>query len=68
MAWDVPNPKGRVACFVCTVVWSLLLVMVMLRGQWGLTELLFALLFLLLLALSLLRVYQEWVERGEWLE
>jgi hypothetical protein len=68
MTWDVPNPKGRGACILSAIVWSLFLAMIVLRGEWGATEILFALLFALLLLLSVVRGYQEWREGGEWLE
>lgn len=64
----VMNPKGRVACIVAAIVWCIPLTMLLIRGDWSLGPSLLLLLFALLLGLSILRIYQEWKEDGEWLD
>ena len=68
MPWLVKNKKGRIASILSLILWSLLLVMLILKGDWSLGPSLLALAFVLLLALTGVRLYQEWVEDGEWLE
>ena len=68
MAWDVPNPKGRIASIVSAALWVLLLVLLAFRGDWALYPVLLFALFILLFFLSLVRIYQEWKEGGEWLD
>ena len=66
--WLVKNKKGRIASVLSLMVWSLLLVMLIIKGDWSLGPALLAIGFILLLALTSVRLYQEWVEDGEWLE
>jgi hypothetical protein len=68
MSWDVPNPKGRIASILSTITWTLLILLLAIRGDWSIYTVLLMVLFILLLILSLVRVYQEWREGGEWLE
>jgi len=63
----VLNPKGRVVSVISAIAWIVCLVMLALKGDWSLTSSLLAILFALLLALTGVRLYQEWVEGGEWL-
>ena len=64
----VLNPKGRAVSLISTIAWSLCLAMLIIRGDWGIGGILLAVLFVLLLCLSGVRIYQEWVEDGEWLD
>lgn len=68
MSWDVPNPKGRIASILSTIIWILLIMLLAIRGDWSIFPALLMILFILLLILSLVRVYQEWKEGGEWLD
>ncbi|KYK25666.1 MAG: hypothetical protein AYK23_03445 [Candidatus Proteinoplasmatales archaeon SG8-5] len=68
VAWDVKNPKGRIASVLSAVLWSILIVLVILHGDWTEFTIPILILFVLLLVLSLLRIFQEWKEEGEWLE
>jgi Flp pilus assembly protein TadB len=62
------NPKGRVVSVLSAIAWSVCLAMLIVRGDWSLGPSLLVVLFILLLALSGVRIYQEWKEDGEWLE
>ena len=62
------NPKGRFVSVASAVAWSLCLVLMVIRGDWRFGPSLLAILFILLICLSGLRTYQEWVEDGEWLD
>ena len=64
----VLNPKGRAASVISVAAWTICLAMLVIRGDWSLGPALLALLFILLLALSGVRIYQEWAEDGEWLD
>ena len=66
--WDVKNPKGRIASILSAVFWAILIVLVILHGDWNEFTIPILVLFVLLLALSMLRIFQEWKEEGEWLE
>ena len=66
--WGVKNPKGRVASVLSLILWSVLLIMLILKGNWDIGPILLAILFVLLLALSLVRFIQEWKENGDWLD
>ena len=66
--WDVKNPKGRIASVLSLILWSLLLVMLIIKGNWNIGPLLLAVLFVLLLVLSGVRFSQEWKENGDWLD
>ena len=68
MPWLVKNPKGRIASILSLIIWSIFLVMLVFKGDWTLGPLLLAIGFILLIVLSVVRIYQEWVEDGEWLE
>jgi Ca2+/Na+ antiporter len=68
MTWEVENPKGRIACMISAIVWTLLMALIVLNGDWSLYHVLLMVLFALLLVLSVLRIFQEWKEEGEWLE
>ncbi len=68
MSWDVPNPKGRIASILSAIIWTLLIVLLAIKGDWTVYPILLMILFILLLILSLVRVHQEWKEGGEWLE
>ena len=67
MTWNVDNPKGRIASILSVVMWSSLLTLLVINGHWSWYTILLMLLFGLLLALSFMRIYQEWKEGGEWL-
>ncbi len=62
------NPKGRMVSVLSAIALSVCLVMLVIRGDWSIAPSLLALLFTLLLALTGVRIYQEWVEDGEWLD
>ena len=64
----VSNPKGRFASVLSVIIWTLLLILIVVRGDWSLYPMLLAILFTILLALSFVRIFQEWKEKGEWLE
>ena len=64
----VKNPKGRAVSVISALAWSGFLAMLFLGGDWGILQVLLAILFALLLALSGLRIYQEWAENGDWLD
>ena len=64
----VLNPKGRAVSLISTITWSVCLAMLVVRGDWSLGPALLTVLFILLLCLSGLRIYQEWAEDGEWLD
>ena len=68
MTLIIVNPKGRAVSAISIVAWVICLAMLILRGQWELGQVLLAVLFVLLMCLSGLRIYQEWVEDGEWLD
>jgi len=66
--WDVKNPKGRVASVLSLILWSVLLIMLIVKDDWNIGPILMAVLFVLLLALSGVRFMQEWKENGDWLD
>jgi hypothetical protein len=66
--WGVKNPKGRAASVFSLVLWSLFLVMLILKGDWSIGPILLAVLFVLLLLLTGVRLIQEWKENGDWLD
>jgi Flp pilus assembly protein TadB len=68
MTLIIVNPKGRIVSVLSAIAWSVCLAMLAIRGDWSLGPILLAVLFILLLALSGVRIYQEWVEDGEWLD
>ncbi len=68
MAWDVNNPKGRIASISSTILWSMFIVFLIIKGDWTIFPILLFVLFTLLLVLSIIRIIQEWKEGGVWLE
>ena len=66
--WGVKNPKGRIASVLSLILWSVLLMMLIVKGNWNIGPLLLAVLFVLLLMLSIIRFLQEWKENGDWLD
>jgi len=64
---QVYNPKGRVASVLSIILWSLLTAMLVVKGVWDWYSILLMILFVLLLVLSLVRIFQEWKEGGLWL-
>ncbi|MFO7618861.1 MAG: hypothetical protein R6W91_04315 [Thermoplasmata archaeon] len=64
----VLNPKGRIVSVLSAIAWSVCLAMLIIRGDWSLGPILLTILFVLLLILSGVRLYQEWMEDGEWLD
>lgn len=66
--WGVKNPKGRAASVFSLALWSVLLLMLIVKGNWNIGPLLLAVLFVLLLLLSIVRFIQEWKENGDWLD
>ncbi len=68
MPWLVKNKKGRIASVMSLILWSVLLLLIIIKGNWNIGPMLLAVAFILLLALTGVRLYQEWVEDGEWLE
>ena len=66
--WGVKNPKGRIASVLSLILWSVLLLMLVVKGNWDIGPILMAVLFTLLLLLSLVRFIQEWKENGDWLD
>ena len=68
MTWDVPNPKGRIVSILSAIIWTLLILLILTRGDWTIYPMLLIVLFIMMLALSALRIVQEWKEEGEWLE
>ena len=66
--WLVKNKKGRIASVFSLTIWSLFLVMLIMKGNWTIGPTLLAIAFILLLSLTGVSLYQEWVEDGEWLE
>ena len=66
--WGVKNPKGRIASVLSLILWSILLILLIIKGNWNIGPILLAVLFVLLLALSLVRFIQEWKENGDWLD
>ena len=66
--WGVKNPKGRIASVISLILWSVLLMMLIVKGNWNIGPILLAVLFVLLLMLSLVRFLQEWKENGDWLD
>ena len=67
MTWNVDNPKGRIASILSVILWSSLMTLLVINGHWSWYTILLMLLFGLLLALSFIRIYQEWKEGGVWL-
>ncbi len=68
MAWDVPNKKGRVASILSLILWSLLISFIIIKGDFSAYPVLMLIVFILLDILTVVRIYQEWKENGEWLE
>ena len=66
--WGVKNPKGRAASVISLILWTVLLMMLIVKGNWNIGPILLAVLFVLLLLLSLVRFIQEWKENGDWLD
>ncbi len=66
--WGVKNPKGRVVSVLSLILWSALLIMLIIKGNWNIGPILLAVLFVLLLLLSMVRFIQEWKENGDWLD
>ena len=66
--WGVKNPKGRIASVFSLILWSMLLIMLVVKGNWSIDPILMAVLFILLLLLSSVRFIQEWKENGDWLD
>lgn len=66
--WGVKNPKGRVASVLSLILWTVLLIMLIVKGDWNIGPILLAVLFVLLLALTGVRLIQEWKENGDWLD
>lgn len=67
MTWNVDNPKGRIASILSVILWSSLMALLVINGYWSWYTILLLVLFGLLLALSFMRIYQEWKEDGLWL-
>lgn len=63
-----PNPKGRIVSVLAAVMWSVGIALLLLRGDRSVGPVLLLALFALLLALTGVRLYQEWMEDGEWLD
>ncbi|MCK4757141.1 MAG: hypothetical protein KAS67_01675 [Thermoplasmata archaeon] len=68
MAWDVPNKKGRVASILSLIFWSILISFIIIKGDFSAYPVLMLIVFILLDILTVVRIYQEWKENGEWLE
>jgi hypothetical protein len=68
MPWDVNNPKGRIGSILSAIIWIIFIMMIVIKGDLSMFPLLLLILFVLLLVLSFVRIYQEWIEEGEWLE
>jgi Flp pilus assembly protein TadB len=66
--YGVKNPKGRVASVLSLILWSILLIMLIVKGDWSIGPILMAVLFILLLMLTGVRLIQEWKENGDWLD
>lgn len=66
--WDVNNPKGRISSILSVITWVLLMALLIIKGEWTNYTILMMVLFALLLALSFVRIVQEWKEDGVWLE
>ena len=66
--YGVKNPKGRAASIISFVLWSMLLALLIFKGDWSIGPILLAVLFVLLLLLTCVRFYQEWIEDGDWLD
>ena len=64
----VINPKGRIASVTAAIIWIISLIMLLLRGDFSLLPVLLTVLFVLLLALTGVRLYQEYLEDGTWLD
>ncbi|MDO9537317.1 MAG: hypothetical protein Q7J68_03255 [Thermoplasmata archaeon] len=62
------NPKGRAVSVLAGIFWAICLVMLLVRGNWSIGPVLLIVLFSLLLALTGVRLIQEWKEDGEWLD
>jgi len=68
VSYIVLNPKGRAVSIMAAIVWSVSLIMLLVKGDWSLGPILLMLLFVLLLGLTSVRIYQEWKEDGAWLD
>jgi len=62
------NPKGRVASVTAAVIWVISLALLLAKGDWSKGPVLLIILFSLLLALTGVRLYQEFREDGAWLD
>jgi hypothetical protein len=62
------NPKGRVASVSAAAIWTVSLILLLAKGDWSIGPILLILLFSLLLALTGVRLYQEFREDGAWLD
>lgn len=62
------NPKGRVASVMAAVTWAVPLALLLMEGDFSLLPALLIVLFALLLALTGVRLYQEYAEDGAWLD
>ena len=68
MTWDVPNAKGRVASIASLILWSMFISFIIIKGDFSAYPVLMLVIFGLLAVLTVVRIYQEYVENGEWLE
>ena len=68
MTWDVPNAKGRVASIASLILWSIFISFIIIKGDFSAYPLLMLIVFILLDILTVVRIYQEYKENGEWLE
>lgn len=62
------NPKGRVASVMAAITWILSLALLLMKGDFSILPVLLIVLFALLLALTGVRLYQEYAEDGAWLD
>ncbi len=62
------NPKGRVASVSAAAIWIISLALLLTKGDWSKGPVLLMILFALLLALTGVRLYQEFREDGAWLD
>ncbi len=62
------NPKGRIASVSAAALWTVSIVLLVLRGDWSAGPVLLLILFVLLLCLTGVRLYQEYKEDGAWLD
>ena len=64
----VPNIKGRVASVLSLVFWAIFILFIVIRGDYSTYPMLMLVIFILLEAITVVRLYQEYVENGAWLE